>query len=225
MTGPPNKGMKLTRPERVGALQLIPGVRQTKEARMASRQSAGGVQVTTAAVGLAVGLCICTPCTTAAECPDPVALDQRLDQKLVSVTPGLSLAEFEARVAKVNSSFGVDAEGVREELFLPAVDEGSRTAYAPLWCRFRKDKLVTCQAQLGRRHIQRITGVVFAGLTLGESLGTVEGRLCTAEARRFLAGGRVELEYSMPGIDRGSRLVRVVLRFGAEGRLESKDVR
>jgi hypothetical protein len=27
---PPNKGMKLTRPGEIGALQLIPGVRQTK---------------------------------------------------------------------------------------------------------------------------------------------------------------------------------------------------
>jgi hypothetical protein len=28
-TGRPNKGMKLTKPERIGALQLIPGVRRT----------------------------------------------------------------------------------------------------------------------------------------------------------------------------------------------------
>jgi hypothetical protein len=28
-TRPPNKGMKLTKPERIGALQLIPGVGQT----------------------------------------------------------------------------------------------------------------------------------------------------------------------------------------------------
>jgi hypothetical protein len=27
---PPNKGMKLTRPERIGASQLIPGVRRTQ---------------------------------------------------------------------------------------------------------------------------------------------------------------------------------------------------
>jgi hypothetical protein len=27
--GPPNKGMKLTKPERIGALQLIPGVLRT----------------------------------------------------------------------------------------------------------------------------------------------------------------------------------------------------
>ena len=30
---PPNKGMKLTKPERIGALQLIPGVRRTPEER------------------------------------------------------------------------------------------------------------------------------------------------------------------------------------------------
>jgi hypothetical protein len=29
MPVPPNEGMKLTRPERIGALQLIPGVRPT----------------------------------------------------------------------------------------------------------------------------------------------------------------------------------------------------
>ena len=30
MSGPPNKGMKLTKPEHTEALQLIPGVRQTE---------------------------------------------------------------------------------------------------------------------------------------------------------------------------------------------------
>ena len=33
MPVPPNEGMKLTRPEHIGASQLVPGVRRTREPR------------------------------------------------------------------------------------------------------------------------------------------------------------------------------------------------
>jgi hypothetical protein len=40
VTAPSNKGMKLTKPEHIGALQLIPGVRRTS--RECQQSSYGG---------------------------------------------------------------------------------------------------------------------------------------------------------------------------------------
>jgi hypothetical protein len=49
VTTPSNKGMKLTKPEHIGALQLIPGVRRTLERMTDGRQTAGrkGLQLAT----------------------------------------------------------------------------------------------------------------------------------------------------------------------------------
>ena len=161
-----------------------------------------------------------------AECPDPVALDQRLDQKLLAAAPGLARSEFQKVVAVQNSDFGPDASGIREELFLPTVDDGTRSAYAPLWCTFGSDdRLIKCEAQYGRRHIQRVTESMLAAVIPGTSLLTVEGRLCPAESRKFTPTGGVTLEYSLPRPSSHHTLAKVYLRFGGSGLLESKEVR
>jgi hypothetical protein len=41
---PPNKGMKLTKPERIGALQLIPGVGRTVASSMRTNEGQTGMQ-------------------------------------------------------------------------------------------------------------------------------------------------------------------------------------
>ena len=49
--GPPNKGMKLTKPERIGALQLIPGVRLTRGGAPGSTDSGNDARPATRMYG------------------------------------------------------------------------------------------------------------------------------------------------------------------------------
>ena len=222
----PNNGMKLTKPS---ILELRSLSLCSADLSMAYQHhgSAEGKRMAFAGVTALLLALARSAAAVAAECPNPSALDQRLDQKLLAAVPGITRAEFQERVAKQNSDFGPDAGGTREELFLPAVDDGTRSAYAPLWCKFGPDdRLVSCEAQLGRRHIQRVSVAMLADVKVGDPLPGVEAKLCLAEARQFLPKGGVTLEYSVPRADgRHGGIARVYLRFAPSGRLESKEVR
>jgi hypothetical protein len=66
---------------------------------------------------------------------------------------------------------------------------------------------------------------MLAALKVGESIVAIEARFCVAQGRKFLPNGGAVLEYALQRSASHPGPATVYLRFAADGRFETQEVR
>jgi hypothetical protein len=151
-------------------------------------------------------------------CTEPATLDAELDRKLVSLRPGLSMAD----VAAVTSA---DAEMLvvrdRKVLVFVAAKSGQRLASIQLQCSVdQSERLEECSVATNRAHVQSVTQEQLVELRKGQALGAVVARLCAPEQLRAVPDGGTEIHYTTQAPPDWYLPWRpVVISFGKNGKL------
>ena len=126
-------------------------------------------------------------------CIDPRALDRELDDQLLRIRPGLSVAEI-SRDTGTPLDLLVPRDGsVLVHLHAKA---DRRMASMLLECRLDNSHRVTsCTVAVARRHMQLMTSAQHDSLWLGQTIGSVLASLCGPEATRSESNGSFRLKY------------------------------
>jgi hypothetical protein len=159
------------------------------------------------------------------QCPDFLALEQEVDQKLLEVAPGMPLDELKKRSLQLDSLSTIEG-GHREAVFLIVAEAGTGWVSTMLSCTFdAEDRLRRCAAERGRSRTQTVTQHQVDALVVGEYLPVVEWSLCPSQTRSILPDHTVSLEYTLPRPGQYHSTARVTLRFSRTGHLDTISVR